>query len=126
MCLRYYKDHDRGDYYIPSCLEDRFNYLQQKIQRNNPEYQESVAGHIIEFNSEFSKYKVVFQKGSIWEIKEECTDDDIFQVKIIKVTDSFITYKVIKPFWWFTITTGYKLKLNKWSFLRLFKEVKYE
>lgn len=123
MCFRYYKDHNNKDYYIPSCLEDRFDYLQQKIQRTQKEYQESIAGHTIEFNSEFSKFEVKFKKGSIWEIKEECTDEEIFHVKILKVTDSVIYYKEIKPFLWFMVTTGYRLNLNKWSFLRIFKEV---
>lgn len=112
-----------NDYYFPVDLEDRFISLSNKVITlgENQDYIEAYRGYRILFDSEFKKHQVKFKKRSIWKKKTESwygNDPQGTLVKIVKIKGSFI--------WYSKGIFDQRFCLNKWSFLRIFEEVRNE
>ena len=124
--MRYYIDLDKRDYYLPVTEIERFCYLDEKIKRfREGGYSETERGYSIVFDYEFSQYRIRFRVGDIWYKGTESWQGNGGEeviVRIVRVTDSFIYYReVIKKFG-INFSRGRRYALNKWSFLRIFRE----
>lgn len=127
----YHIDHRGREYVFPLELSPRFWELVEKIKRLD--YIETIRGYEEVLQGEFGKYRISFKRGRIyskrtpsWEGDDEkgTLIKDSFLVRIVRIEKSFIKYRKIKKIWLFYFSIGEKYILNRWSFARIFEEVK--
>lgn len=120
----YYRDFSGGDYYIPKGMAERFDFLNDKLKTLISRGEiETVSGYRIVFGGEFGRYRVFFNVGDVWYKSTESWQGNAERgtlVRIKKVDDSFISYKLVRKFGIY-FSVGSLYTLNKWSFLRIFK-----
>lgn len=113
--MLYFKDFQNNDYLIPETLKERFLYVLAKVDLSRKDkFPESYNGYLVVLKREFSQYKVLFKKNSVWVKQTEEWHGNMpkgGKVKLISNNEDFVKFK----------DNGKAFVLNKWSFLRIFK-----
>lgn len=114
------------DYFIPIDKLERFNFLNEKIERvsKDKDWSELYIGLGIQFKNEFKKYLVRFKRGQVWVKDTESwmgNDPRGTLIKIIGIDGQYIFYRKVKRVLGFKIGVGQKFCLNKFSFIRIFE-----